>query len=277
MSGTQDAEDPLGEELRTLFADDRLDLHPAPQARASIVSGARRIRRRRTALSGGGAAVVIALVTSTVLLNNRTPAEDAPAAGSDTALAIESASPALTSTRTESGSTELAPPPNVADEPRTDSTVEVPGSTGVPSASTSPESSYQAVSGPVLGPDGYGSLRLGMSFTDAAATGELAVDAGTPPPAEGCGSYQLTEGDSAVREVVVSAEQGIVTFSASAATTPEGIGAGSRLEQVRQAYPQAARGSVTYSAPTGSGGSYVFYVADDQVDSMQLIASAVPC
>ncbi|SFA83625.1 hypothetical protein SAMN05216266_101737 [Amycolatopsis marina] len=276
MSGPQDAEDPLGEELRTLFADDRLDLHPVPQARASIVSGARRIRRRRTALSGGGAAVVVALVASTVLFNNRTPGEDAPPAGSDTALAIESAAPTPTSARIESGSAELPPPPDVADEPRADSSGKPQGSVAS-SAPASPESTFQAVSGPVLGPDGYGGLRLGMSFSDAAATGELAVDASTAPPAEGCGSYQLTEGDSAVREVVVSAEQGIVTFSASAAQTPEGIGAGSRLEQLRQAYPKAARGSVTYSAPTGSGGSYVFYVAGEQVDSMQLIAEAVPC
>ncbi|WP_116044551.1 hypothetical protein [Amycolatopsis palatopharyngis] len=274
---SENAEDPLGDELRTLFADGRLDLHPTPDARASIVSGARRVRRRRAALTGGGgAAAVVALVAGAVLLNNRPPAEDASPAGTGTALAIESGSPAIAPPEFTSPSFTPVPPPEVQDEPRTDATAEAKDSVTeqvVPSS----EPSSEALQSPVLGPDGYRGLKLGMSFSDATATGELAAGKETPPPPEGCGIYELTEGDSAVREVVVSAERGIVTFSASGARTPEGIGAGSSLDQVQQAYPEAESGSATYSTPTGGGGSYVFYVADEQVDSLQLIAPDVPC
>jgi uncharacterized caspase-like protein len=164
----------------------------------------------------------------------------------------------------------------MGDEPRLDSASPV---SSVPATVSPPPqaTNFQASVAPVLGPGGYGDLTLGMSFADAVATGSLQAQEAAPPPADGCGTYQLTEGDGGVREVVVSGEQGIVTFSASGARTPEGIGTGSSTGEVEQAYPEVARDSATYSAPTGSGGNYVFYLAEDQVDSVQLIGPAVPC
>lgn len=271
--------DELDAELRTLFDDDRLDLRPRPGAGTSIVAGARRVRRRRAALTGGGvSAVVVAMVGGAVLLNNPPPPQQAaaPPAAAGTSLAINPPSPPVPAVSVPASAEPPLSAPAVEDEPRLDSSPTVssaPVTVGPPTDATS----FQAAVAPVLGPDGYGNLTLGMSFSDAVATGSLRAEEDSPPPAEGCGTYQLSEGDGAVRKVVVSGEQGIVTFSASGARTPEGIGSGSSTGEVEQAYPDVQRGSATYSAPTGSGGNYVFYVADDQVDSVQLIAPEVSC
>lgn len=271
-------DDELGAELRTLFDDDRLDLRPHVGAGASIVAGARRVRRRRAALTGGGVStVVVAVVSGALLLDNPPPQpRAAPPAAVDASLAVDPPSLPVPPATEPTSRNPATSAPELSDTPRRDAVPGVPPAPVTPSPSPQ-ATDFQAAAAPVLGPDGYGELKLGMSFSAAVETGSLEAERAAPPPVDGCRTYQLAEGDWAVREVVVSDDRGIVTFSASGARTPEGIGAGSSTGEVEQAYPEVARGSATYSAPTGSGGDYVFYVADDQVDSVQLIAPAVPC
>jgi hypothetical protein len=122
---------------------------------------------------------------------------------------------------------------------------------------------------PVLGPSGYGSLRLGMSFDDAKATGLLS-GAGTAP--ESCGRYSLREGAAAVAAVTISAADGIVSFQATGAHTPEQIQVGSTADQVAAAYPDLTRKTGAYTVPTGTGGRYVFTVDDqNKVDRLLLV------
>lgn len=71
----------LDDELRRLFADDRLELSAAPGADHTILSGARRLRRRRAAMTIGAAVLVVvavaggAAVATTDRRESRPPAE----------------------------------------------------------------------------------------------------------------------------------------------------------------------------------------------------------
>ena len=94
-------------------------------------------------------------------------------------------------------------------------------------------------SSPVFGPRGYGALRLGMTISDAQATGEIAQleDMGGDPV--GCGRYTTTAGASGFYKhgKIVA-----ITHDKLPARTPEGITAGSTLDEVRTAYPTLTLG-----------------------------------
>lgn len=95
----------------------------------------------------------------------------------------------------------------------------------------------------VLGPEGVGSLRLGMSHAEVAATGaDVVFGSRHDGWASGCGivlyderSWGRTPGDTL--HGAVSPRQGLEQLNATRRmVTPEGIRIGSSLSEVRTAY-----------------------------------------
>ncbi|MDL4815242.1 hypothetical protein [Actinomadura opuntiae] len=100
-----------------------------------------------------------------------------------------------------------------------------------------------------LGPLGYGPLRLGMKAAQLRGSGLLVGK--VRGPAGGCTGYALrtqrTPKGSA--GAYYSARLGIATIVAvGGMRTPQGIGVGSPLPQVKQAYPKLATGANGSSA-----------------------------
>lgn len=92
----------------------------------------------------------------------------------------------------------------------------------------------------VLGPDGYGALKLGMSRSAALASGVLSPAKPVASDPAGCTGHDIvghaTGADSV--GVYVSPTQGVVQIAATAGwRTPERIGIGASKAQVRAAYP----------------------------------------
>ncbi|GLZ41243.1 hypothetical protein [Actinokineospora sp. NBRC 105648] len=72
----------VDQELRRLFADDRLDVPAKAGAAEAVVAGAHRVRRRRVAAGAAGGAVLAALlVTGGVVLAGMGSASQLPPAG----------------------------------------------------------------------------------------------------------------------------------------------------------------------------------------------------
>lgn len=272
-------DDAVGAELRRLFGDERLDVRPAPDADRAIVSGARRRRRRRAAAgAGAGTLVVLGLVGGGLALSG-VGREDVPRDANVAAAPTSTEEPAASSPRAPSstvGGTQ-APPPSVETPPTGERKVlPPPSSPPVTSPAQRAESGEVLAARPVLGPDGYLSLRLGMSYQDATATGLVSPDPG-PPPAQGCAHYQLTEGTATIREITISGDDGIVRFGAGDAQTPEGVGNGSSLDQLRSTYSGLTAESDGYVASASASARYVFTVADDAVSQVQLESLDANC
>ena len=269
-------DDELDRELRRLFSDERLDVPARAGAESEILAGARRVRRRRTTLTAAGGALTVALLVGAGILvtDLRSGHEQVAAPPSRPDLSLSSTTSAL-------------PPAPVQPAPDTSSdvTASTPGATptappstperttrssAAPTTSSPRIESIPQATGPVLGPNGYGKLQLGMSFDDAKATGLLT---GTDSAPNGCGDYRLTEGSSAVGDVQISSTYGIVGFQATGARTPEKIKVGSTKDQLETAYPNLSQSGDGYTAASGSGGTYAFSVAGGKVTGLKLVGS----
>lgn len=289
MSSERDlGDDELDARLTELFADDRLAVPPAPDAARVVAAGARRVRRRRTMLVGGtAAACALALVGGGVLVNvfgtssSPTSEMDVAAPPADTGAATESGG------RSAETSSTNAPPsaPAVPAPPGGPSTARGSEPSSGPASGSEDEQPPTTASAGVtrqplglalLGPAGYADLSLGMSFSEARATGMLAP--GQPPPSGGgCTSYPLAGSSPAVQDVTISATQGIVAFEGGDARTPEGIGAGSSLDQARASYPDLTQEGAGYSAAAGGSARYFFTTTNDTVDAVNLRSASSPC
>lgn len=246
--------------LRASLSDDRFALRPTASARESIVAAARRRRRRREVgyATGGSLAVAGVLFGGFLLVNPQQPegatlAENAPSTSRTPGARAEA--------RAESG------PPSVA----------TPMATGSEQAGRRmPPVPDEAAERRLLGPEGYRSLRLGMSYDEIRETGMLA-DPKSPPP-RNCVRYRLAEGDAAVRAILVSENVGLVALVANRASTPEGIAVGSTREQLERAYDATeADDPARYEIATGAAGYYLFRVDGDRVSELSLVADEQDC
>jgi hypothetical protein len=231
----------IDDELRKLFADDRLSVPVRPAADRVVVAGARRARRRRAhAVFGGGmlsVATVLAAGTAFGVAGDappRTPLAAAESAGLTTTTPSPSPSPS-----TIERTTSIAPPPVTA-EKRTTTT---PRPTTTPTTST-PSKAKPPATPLAFGPTTVGSLRLGMTIDEATAAG--VIQPGTPPPGAvaGCQGYDWLGHSAApaASSLLFSPTLGLVRIGGRVdAETPEGIYAGSSDEDVRAVYPTQSK------------------------------------
>jgi hypothetical protein len=254
-------DDELDSELRRLFTDDRLAVRPTPDAGQRIVAGAKRRRHHRAVLASAGGMTMAAVLVAGALTIGNLHAENTAAVLAPGALSTYS-----TLVPGEAGFTylpaSLAPPAPAKTKtppPRMPGGDETTPNQATRSSATPPAPGLPiVVSGPLIGPDGYGKLKLGMSVEQAATQGVVLVG---PQGEKLCKTYTFSgSGVPSGGSAVVSPTAGVAEISPSArVTTPEGVGAGSLKSDVYTAYPGAIEvqpGSV--SAPTRGIGRYVF-------------------
>jgi hypothetical protein len=256
--------DDLDDELRRLFSDDRLDVHSEPIAVEAVVSGARRRRRRRAAVTG--AFVVVALVGAGAGLVGLDALRSRDTTGAQLTTGASTPPPSTSTFVSTVTKTVNAPPPTGGDTP----------GTGNPSRPSSNRSS--APPAPESQPGRYGTLALGMSETDALATGSLLES--SPAGAENrCKAY-ATKSVPDPKAVVVSPDKGIVRITMpSYARTPKDVGAGSTVSDVKAAYAKAVQSgsSVTVSMTASPPWSYVFENDGKAVSAVFLQLDADDC
>jgi hypothetical protein len=205
----------LDDELRRLFADERLDLAVRPDAELTIVAGARRIRRRRF-VAGTVAAVAVAMVVGSGIAL-------AGAAGPESVPAARTADPVVPTTMT---------------------TVPTTTTTPVTSATSGDEAPEYALD--TIGPWTYGPLRLSMSEAQARDTGLL----GAVEVTGECVKYRATYGG----DVVVSKKYGVVIIRVSRpVSTAKGVHVGSMIAEVKAAYPGFMETRDGLQTETGAG------------------------
>ncbi|RJQ74974.1 hypothetical protein D5S17_21765 [Pseudonocardiaceae bacterium YIM PH 21723] len=135
-----------------------------------------------------------------------------------------------------------------------------PATGGAPShtpVAVRPTGAGHAPAKKIIGPTGFGRLRLGMSEAEAKATGEITgwvLDGGAPA----CGHFEGKNANGFFRPGI-----GIVYLDpheGSAARTPEGIDGRSTGAQVKAAYPSLHVGVNSSSAnvPGHAGNRYGF-------------------
>lgn len=270
-----DLDNALAEDLRRLFADERLDVPAAPGAQRLVVAGARRVRRRRdfTVIAAGGCVVIALLAVGVVF------AEPLGHNPDDEVIALPTTTSQQPADRPSAGRTAVGTPSisitdaldhGPAARPTPTELPELPGQLPGRPAADEPTSGGETPAeppviypaGPRLGPDGYEDLTLGMSFADAQATGRLAE--GSEPPT-GCATYRLAEGANWIDSLIISETYGLVRLTASGARTPQDQGNGSTIEELKAAYPDGWENKSSYTAPTGSGGRYEFALGEDAV------------
>lgn len=239
----------LDDDLRRMFHDveDRLDVPVRDDATETIVAGARRLRRRRAVVATASGALAVAVLAGVgILLATPEP---------------ESAPPAITSTTSTSSEASRAsrsssPPTSRSSSSRTSPAGTVPGDGG-PAGGTGggeePDDETPApplqppVTGSQIGPDGFGSVRLGMSYDELVATG--AIQAGEPPAPSGCTAYEFANesGSGYVHLTAAGGAQAILTSTPT--HTVEGVSNEWRLVHVRQFYPEVTREVIATQNP----------------------------
>jgi hypothetical protein len=257
----------LDDELRELFTtDDRLDVPVRADAEELIVAGARRVRRRRVvAATASGALGVVAVIVAGLVLagggpNAMPPATDVPTTHRAASSARITTLPSPTS---------AAGPPMTAPSHTTTTTRTKPHPTPSHTSNpvTPPDRGYQ-----VLGPTSLESLALGQSLADAQATGMLGPK--TSDSSGGCGVYELID-DRVTGSVYVSTT--VQAVFADPTQTPQRVGPGWTIEQVKSVYPDldeaaANTGNALVPVPGNPAATYNLHFAGGEVTqvSMQL-------
>jgi hypothetical protein len=270
------SEDELEQRLRSLFADERLDLPPPPDDAGSvIVAGARRRRRRRQGAltSVGVAAAVVVVAGGLTMVRLHT----------DEGTAVMSADGAPISVKPPENLTPGRQPQPSAAAPTSTQDIDVsppPGSaptrTERPS-SAQPSSKLPAVlSGPLLASDGFGHLKLGMSEAQLTAEGITLSDV---QAGASCSSYTAQgSGVPAAATVVISKAVGLTVVTPDQAVhTAEGVGAGSTKEQVLATYPEAKEEPGGIVAPALATSEYHFRLDDTGVVQTSLMSLNQDC
>jgi hypothetical protein len=156
-------------------------------------------------------------------------------------------------------------------------------STSTTTPVTTPKPPATAISVPlVLGPNGLGPLRLGVSLGEANATGLVDhIDA----PSQGC-STGLLKGEHTRPEeaaLFVSAHLGVAAIYAYGdIATPEGIKLGSTYDQVHAAYPawqgiEGRQGHGLVAVPTNSNAKYRIDISGGHVVELDIQLTDQDC
>ena len=261
--GTNDNQ--FGGDLRTALHRDA-DLAGEPPADLLDQLGRRRSHQRRTRVAVLGAVAAVVVIASGIpagaslmTRSDGNPATQTP----------EPAPPSVSPSAPTPPSTEPVPPSAVDTTPS-----EVPGSD---SATTPPSATPSSANsgGLVLGPDGLGALTLGMSRSEAEATGLVEPFRNEPNSDRCLWRSRLSGAPAGTGTVLYSETFGVATVDAYAGVqTPEGIGIGSSLAAVALAYPdwrandQVSRGVV--AVPGSSQLVYRIAYANGQVTELTL-------
>jgi hypothetical protein len=272
----------IDDELRKLFADDRLSVPVRPAADRVIVSGARRIRRRRAgAVFGGGMlSVATVLVAGTAFgVAGDAPPRTPLAAAESSGLTTTTESPSLSPSTIEQ-TTSVAPPPTTTQRRTTTPT---PSSTTTTSAT--PTKAKPPTTPLAFGPTAVGSLRLGMTVDEAVAAGVIQPVTPPPTPVAGCQGYDWLGHTAApsTSPLLFSPTLGLVRIGGRVdAETPEGIYAGSSDEDVRAVYPNQAKphsGANEWVAPVPGNPSanYWLVLSKHIVTDVRLELAAQDC
>jgi hypothetical protein len=272
----------LDDDLRRLFTEqgDRLDVAVRADAEDVIVAGARRVRRRRRVAAGAGAIAAVAVVATGLAL--ATGHQDAM----PPAVTVTTTPPPLSTGATSPSSVtgSVIPPA----QPPPESGTRLNTRTNEPPADTEPEEPADPppLSLQVLGPQGIGGAQLGQPLAAAQASGMLGpmiLDGA----GGGCDQYQLLVSGADPNFVYVSpsgAEQTVQAFVSVNVQTPEGVGPGWTIAQVKAVYSdldeQQARdfGSSLVSTPgTGQSNYRFIFTPDGTVARVILQTIDQPC
>lgn len=134
---------------------------------------------------------------------------------------------------------------------------------------------------PTLGPYGYGAVKLGMSATKAKATRQvvLKMSAGSGS----CSGWDLKAHPTGKDSVglYISKKVGVaVIFARKGVRTPQGIGLGSTLKQVKKAYPKVKNspsGFPYVSVPGNPKAYYAFIPAKGKVRELAFGLTTQDC
>lgn len=138
-----------------------------------------------------------------------------------------------------------------------------------------------ALADTALGPFGYGKVKLGMSFKKAKATGKVILKQGDRDST--CSGWDLKAFPTGKRSVgmYLSKKRGVaVIFAVKGMMTPEGIGIGSTMKQVRKAYPKVRNhfGLNPYvSVPGNSKAYYTFFADKGRLEGLSLALDYQDC
>ena len=201
--------------LRTaLHRDADLVGEPSPDLLDQLAHRRQHQRRQRAGILAAAAAVV--------LIGGGIPVVSSLAMSSDAPPATQPTTPSTPPAPTEAAPTTSAAP--------------APSSSAAPT--TAPADPDPEPTALVLGPDGLGSLELGMSPGEAEATG-MVVPFGEWGAVSGCRPlYRLGDDPAGTSTVWYSDTLGVAAIHLEEGVqTPEGITIGSPLSAVEQAYP----------------------------------------
>jgi len=269
------SEEKLEQQLRALFADERLDLPPPLDATKAIVEGAQRRRRRHRTMMSTTSVIAAAFLISGGLAVFKIQSQDSAA--------VMTGGPPELSVRPLDNLTPGASQPPVGSAPTSTGRIDPPSSIAdskppKPTSRPTTPARVPVTSGPLLVADGFGALKLGMTAADVTAQGVTLTN--KQAVSSGCDLYDVAGGGvPAAASLAISAANGLVIVTPTpVAHTPEGIGAGSTKDAIQAVYPGATDGAGGVIAPAQSQSEYHFKLdAKGAVDMTSLYSTNQDC